>query len=134
MTLTPTQIEYVERWLAERLMGWHVTDWPRSHFCRCQNEKHLAATHAVDDWHPMSNPAQAAMCREKMREDWTIESEAYSKKELRSNSKQDPYWYQFSRVTNAGIRVRHSAHGPTESLASSLALFYATGGKLEEEP
>lgn len=120
---TPAQIASAEKWLAEKVMGWHEhlppyyrkgdEVWARN------TDKHVRHAIALRNWHPCSDPSHAAMCREKARE-----------KRMRDDHYMlhGPHLVICWKFSGEG-KVAGYAESSNESLASSVALARALGWK-----
>ena len=113
--LTPEQVARIERHLAEVVMGWHI-DGSRNYYSGWGREEKFEQY--FDRWHPLSNPAHAAMVREKMQElgyTWLLRG-----------------LFKLCRGCFApeGNVTGEWYESPIESEASGVAAFLATVGKL----
>ena len=116
--LTPEQVARIERHLAEKMvMGWHI-DGSRNYYSGWGREEKFEQY--FDRWHPLSNPAHAAMVREKM---WTNGHDFYAVSGSTG-------WDFKCWKRTGGDPTMHKGSAPTESEASGVAAFLATGGKL----
>lgn len=136
--MTPTQQSIVNRHLAEKVCGWHELPWRLDlhddppHWCTCKDGKHRGRIahneNIVADWLPCTNPSHAAMVRERMvASDWRFVLSSGSRGGDLSVHRVPFYLAQFMKL--AAIEPYEA---PTESEASSVAAFLATGGRLEE--
>ena len=119
--LTPDQITQIERHLAELVCGWKLGCLGSSYFLGEEMQIRVA------EWHPLSNPSQAAMVREKMRERRCI-----YKLEARLTG-ETPFWASFIPISDWNFLKIFSEgvwFAPTESEASGVAAALATGFKL----
>lgn len=130
MQLTPKQVAEVERWLAEKIMGWK---WLEEYLCweqeytdttprilYFQHREGKTYYGPTNEWWPLHDPALAAMVREKARKLYNII--------LQSNTRGE-----HKAFVGEPYKDYAEADGSTEYLASSLAIALATGFKLEEK-
>ncbi len=113
--MTTEQIASIERHLAEKVMGWIWRRPVKGSQHRWVLPPGSAQPYPPKDWHPCSNPAHAAMVRERMRELGKFMQIIYH-----------------SDCVEAHVGWA-DANAPTESEASSVAAALATGLKLEDE-
>jgi len=136
--LNPEQIAKIERHLVEVVMGWqslklydtgNYTERLNALVTERQHAQKLTWVSSAKSWHPCSDPAQAAMVREKMQDmgwywglGWGVGRYTAS------------FWKPINKGTPEDqLHALKSlmAEAPTEFEASSVAAFLATGGKLE---